>query len=81
MFFTVLLCIFNNLVLQGQQKINMWVPATSAVSRLFHLFPAEHCSVVAAVTVIPHRRHSDAMLHTVLHPVVRPDAAAYQHRR
>ena len=47
MFFTALLCIFNNLVLQGQKKINMWVPATSAVSRLFHLFPAEHCSVAA----------------------------------
>ena len=75
MFFTALLCIFNNLVLQGQQKINIWVPATSAVSRLFHLFPAEHCSVAA------HWCHSAAMLHTVLHPVVRPDAAAYQRRR
>lgn len=36
---------------------------------------------VAAVAVFPHRCHSAAVLHTVLHPVVRPDAAACQRRR
>ena len=46
-----------------------------------HEKSSQESKVVAAVTVIPHWRHSAAMLHTVLHPVVRPDAAAYQRRR